>query len=73
MGQSGGMQRFSPIPLIQPSGIQPYAQAGGQLPGPALAAMLRGTSLFGMNPQDFVRAAQKTSKRPPSLLDALQR
>lgn len=67
------MQRFQPIPLISPSGIQPYAQAGGQLPGPALAAMLRGTSLFGFNPADFQRAAQKTAKRPPSLFDVLRR
>jgi hypothetical protein len=61
---------YKPIPLIQPSGIQPYAQAGGQLPGPALQAMLAGRTLFGSNPMDAVRAAQAMQKRRPrSLLD----
>lgn len=67
-----GQARQQPIPLISPSGIQPYAQTGGQMPGPALSAMQAGTSLFGFNPMDFQRAAQKTARRPPSLLDTLQ-
>lgn len=68
-GNYGQMQRFSPIPLIQPSGVQPYAPAGGQMPGPALMAMLAGRTLFGFNPADTKRAAQKTAQRPRSLLD----
>lgn len=65
---------FKPIPLVQPGGIQPYTQAGGRDPGPALNAMLAGTTLFGTNPMDFQRAAQKgAKKRPPSLLDILNR
>lgn len=68
------MKRFEPLPLVQPGGIQPYTQAGGRAPGPALSAMLAGTTLFGQNPMDFQRAAQKgASKRPPSLLDILNR
>lgn len=70
IGQSGGMKRYQPIPLIQPSGVQPYAPAGGQLPGPALSAMKAGTTLFGSNPMDVKRASQSMAKRRPrSLLD----
>lgn len=66
--------QFKPLPLVQPGGIQPYTQAGGRAPGPALSAMLAGTTLFGQNPMDFQRAAQKgAAKRPPSLLDLLTR
>jgi hypothetical protein len=61
----GQMQRFQPIPLIQPSGVQPYQQAGGQMPGPALTAMQAGRTLFGVNPQDVVRQSQSMAKRRP--------
>jgi len=65
------VKRYQPIPLISPSGIQPYAPAGGQLPGPALTAMTAGRTLFGFNPQDAKRASQSMAKRRPrSLLDA---
>jgi hypothetical protein len=65
------VKRFQPIPLIQPSGVQPYHQAGGQLPGPALTAMLGGRTLFGANPMDAKRASQAMARRRPrSLLDA---
>lgn len=64
------MQRFKPIPLISPSGVQPYTQAGGRPPGPALDAMLAGRTLFGINPMDAVRGSQSMAKRRPrSLLD----
>ena len=66
------MQRQRPIPLIQPSGIQPYAQAGGQLPGPALNAMLAGRTLYGVNPQDPQRQSQAMARRR-TLVDALAR
>lgn len=72
MGHGGGVQRFKPIPLIQPSGVQPYTQAGGRPAGPALDAMLRGGTLFGANPMDVVRGSQSMAKRRPrprSLLD----
>jgi hypothetical protein len=62
------MQRFRPIPIIQPGGIQPYHQAGGQMPGPALTAMTNGTTLFGVNPADVTRQSQTMAKRR-TLLD----
>lgn len=71
------MKRHQPIPLVQPSGIQPYHAAGGQMPGPALQAMLGGRTLFGMNPQDAMRGMQVASRqRGPqelSLLESLLR
>lgn len=66
----GQMKRFQPIPLIQPSGVQPYTVAGGQAPGPALDAMMRGRTLYGVNPQDVVRQSQSMARRRPrSILD----
>lgn len=64
---------FKPIPLIQPSGMQPYhAATGAQLPGPALLAMLRGSTFSGANPIDAKRGAQKAARRwPGTVLDTL--
>jgi hypothetical protein len=63
---TGLVKRFDPIPLIQPSGHQPYAPAGGQMPGPALLAMLRGADFSGNNPVDPWRALQAAAgKRQP--------
>lgn len=68
------MQRYKPIPLVQAGGHQPYALAGGQMPGAALSAMLGGSTLYGANPMDAQRLAQKgAKKRPVSLLDMLAR
>jgi len=66
--------QFKPIPLVQPSGIQPYTPHGGRPPGPALNAMLAGRTLFGYNPMDVQRAAQVAAGKPRvSLLDMLLR
>jgi hypothetical protein len=70
----GGMKRFDPIPLVHPGGIQPYAQAGGREPGPALTAMLAGRTAGGINPMDVQRRSQSMAKRRPrTLLDTLGR
>lgn len=56
-------------------GYQPYARAGGQLPGPALLAMLRGAPAHMSNPMDLQRQTQaqaaRPGARPLSLLDIL--
>jgi hypothetical protein len=69
--------QFKQIPLIQPSGVQPYTPHGGRPQGPALQAMLGGRTLFGFNPQDIQRRAQLSARvsgqRVPSLLDILLR
>lgn len=69
----GQVQRFDPIPLVQPSGIQPYHGAtGAQLPGPALLAMLKGSTASGFNPADAKRGAQRLARgRPRTVLDTL--
>lgn len=67
------MAQFKPIPLILPSGVQPYSVAGGQPQGAALQAMLRGGTLFGVNPADVRRATQVgAQQRPRSVLDMLR-
>lgn len=66
------MKHFQPIPIINPGGYQPFSKAGGQMPGPALVAMLAGRTAGGYNPMDAVRAAQM-ARRQPSLLDLLLR
>jgi hypothetical protein len=68
------VKRFDPIPLVQPGGVQPYTQAGGREPGPALMAMLAGRTAGGFNPMDAQRSSQAMAKRRPrTLLDTLQR
>lgn len=62
------MKRFDPIPLVQPGGVQPYTQAGGREPGPALLAMLAGRTAGGFNPQDVRRQSQAMAKRRPRTL-----
>jgi hypothetical protein len=54
------MQRQQPISPFAMQ--QPYSRAGGQAPGPALSAMLAGRTLFGMNPMDAQRGAQRTAR-----------
>lgn len=58
-------------------GYQPYAKTGGQMPGPALLAMLRGAPAHMANPMALQRytAAQaaRPGARPLSLLDLLLR
>lgn len=62
-------QPISPFSLQQP-----YSPAGGQMPGPALSAMLGGRTLGGYNPIDAQRQMQKSTRGPqPSLLDMLLR
>lgn len=67
------MKRYDPIPIVQPGGYQPFAPAGGRQAGPALLAMLQGTTLYGQNPQDAARALQRSSKARPrrSLIESL--
>lgn len=73
-GQSGGMKRFKPIPIVQAGGIQPYHASTPQIPGQALQAMLAGRTASGWNPADITRMTQKAAKRrPASLLDTLAR
>lgn len=70
----GQMKRHQPLPLVQPSGLQPYHGAMARFPGPALDAMQGGRTLFGMNPADTRRALQVASRRrPASLLESLVR
>lgn len=62
--------------MISPFALsQPYSQAGGQMPGPALSAMLGGRTLGGYNPIDAQRQMQKATRgqQQPSLLDMLLR
>jgi hypothetical protein len=67
------LKRHQPIPILQPGGYQPYAPAGGQMPGPALLAMLGGRTLGGINPQDAWRQMQATSNEPTLLSSLRQR
>lgn len=68
------MKHYDPIPLVHPGGIQPYSQAGGQMPGPALLAMMRGATFGGQNPINAFRGLQSAAgKRPMTLLDLLNR
>lgn len=69
------MKRYDPIPLVQAGGVQPYSKQGGRHPGPALLAMLQGSTTGGMNPMDSWRQMQKSElqRRPVTLLDMLQR
>lgn len=64
--------QHKPILPVTAGGVQPYARAGGQPPGPALTAMLAGRTLYGFNPQDIVRNAQ-TARPQLTLLDLLRR
>lgn len=74
MGQSGGVKRYQPIPLVQAGGIQPYHGSTPQVPGSALMAMLAGRTASGFNPMDVTRATQKAAnRRPASLLGMLSR
>lgn len=73
MADTGRVQ-FRPIPLVQPSGIQPYHGSTPQIPGPALMAMLAGRTASGFNPADLTRATQKAAhRRPVTLLGMLAR
>lgn len=66
-------KRFAPIPTVQPGGVQPYGPAGARMPGPALLAMLRGSTFSGANPMDPKRASQRmASRQPTTLLDLLR-
>jgi hypothetical protein len=60
------LKRYPQIPLIQAGGHQPYAKAGGQMPGPALLAMLGGRTLGGYNPQDVTRSLQSLASAYPN-------
>jgi hypothetical protein len=67
------VKSFAPIPLVQFGGHQPYANAGGQMPGPALLAMLRGSTFSGGNPIDAQRGLASAANQPATLLSQLMR
>jgi hypothetical protein len=51
---------------MRAGGHQPYTRDGGREAGPALGAMLAGTSSMG-NPQDVSRQTQKTAGQGPTV------
>lgn len=61
------MNKPTPFTYTPTPATQPYRQQPGtaRQPGPALAAMQQGRTLFGHNPQDLQRQLQ--SAKPGSL------
>jgi hypothetical protein len=67
------VKTFDPIPLIQYGGVQPFHGSTPQIPGPALLAMLRGSTFGGQNPMNAQRGLQAAAGKPRTLLDVLGR